>query len=275
MPFDKVQRRAFQLQILRDQLKSCCEQFHDATAKWINAVQTTAKNKISAEIITPPSLNKTHPNQLMADLKRINYQRAFIEFKIEAMEKGNKLPKPIVLRKKLKKAELAVQFQEDFPTEFHQFTQQLKDSLTSKPYRPVNKSIKSAEVDLNMNLDLQTPKSHHKTRKTPSPSITTIIRAIQQHGRAFKDHNGYYQSPWFTKAKVERTFAIYISPQKFTHLKQRLNSIQKHNKLGRAKTIKSYRKGINDQKIAPTYTNYNINSDRRRNKSADLEEDFL
>ena len=62
MPFDKAQRRAFQLQILRDQLKSCCEQFHDATAKWINAVQTTAKNKISAEIITPPSLNKTHPN---------------------------------------------------------------------------------------------------------------------------------------------------------------------------------------------------------------------
>ena len=243
MPFDKAQKRAFQLKILRDQLKSCCQQFHDATTQWIQAVQNVAKNKVSAETITSPSLNKLHPNQLMADLKRINYQRAYIEFKIEAMEKGNTLPKPINLRRKMKKAELAVQFQADFPTEFNRFTQQLKESLTNKPYRPVIKTNKTAEVDINMNLDLQTPKTASKSRKTPSPSIATLIRAIQGHGRAFKDHNGFYQPPWFTKPKVERTFAIYISPQKFTQLKQRLNSIQKHNKLGRAKMIKRDRNG--------------------------------
>ena len=200
--------------------------------------------------ITPPTLNKMHPNQLMAELKRINYQRAYIEFKIEAMEKGNTLPKPIVLRRKMKKAELAVQFQEDFPKEYQHFTQQLKQSMTNKPYRPVNKSKQSAEIDLNMNLDLQTPKVQQKSRKTPSPSITTLIRAIQGHGRVFKDHKGFYQPPLFTKAKVERTFAIYISPQKFTNLKQRLNSNQKRNKLGRAKMFKNERKDCRQLKYA-------------------------
>ena len=159
-------------------------------------------------------------------------------------KKDKKLPLPMELKQKMEKAELSVNFQNEFPAEYATFTAELKKKLTSKPYRPVQKAAKRKNPDLNIPWNLTiSEKETEKKRKKLSPTIPTLIRAVHGHGNTFKDHNGYYQPPLFTKAKVEKTFAIYLPIQKFQQLKKRLNSQQKRKKLGRAKSIKQNRKG--------------------------------
>ena len=121
MAFDMNKQREFQVQILRDQLKNCWMQFHETAQKWLEGTKHASENrKVSAET------KKIHPNQIMADLKKINYQRAYIEFKIETILKNRKLPGPADLMKRMKRTELSVEFQQEFPSEFADFTKQLR-----------------------------------------------------------------------------------------------------------------------------------------------------
>ena len=240
MNYTKKNRKEFRVQVLKDQLRTCMKQFHDKAQQWIDTVKSISEHSISAEN------KRIHPNQIMADLKQINYQRAYLEFKIQAAEKDHKLPLPMDLKQKMLKAELSVDFQKEFPQEYKIFTSQLKQKLSSKPYRPVQKIIKpknAQKLKIPWRLEITDKLPSKKKPKKPSPAVSTIMRAIQSHERSFKDHRGYYQPPMFTKAKVEKMFSIYIPPKRFIRVKERLNSIAKRKKLGRAKSIKKARKG--------------------------------
>ena len=241
----KKNRKEFRVKILKDQLKTCLTQFHEKAQEWLKTVKAITENSISAEI------KRIHPNQIMADLKKINYQRAYLEFKIQAAEKDHKLPLPMDLKQKMLKAELSVDFQKEFPQEYQIFTSKLKHKLSSKPYRPVQKAKpkNSQKLKIPWRLEITEVSPKKKPRK-PSPAVSTIMRAIQSHDRTFKDHRGYYQPPMFTKAKVEKMFSIYIPIKRFTKLKERLNSIAKRKKLGRAKSIKKARKGKKGKNLA-------------------------
>ena len=250
---NRKNRKEFRIRILRDQLKTCLNQFHETAQKWLKEAKDQNNNNVSAET------SSKHPNQLMNELKQINYQRAYIEFKIQMVEKDKKLPLPMELKQKMEKAELSVEFHKEFPTEYSGFTQQLKKKLTSNPYRPVQKVQKSKSTKLNipwtMTISEQSDMGKKKPYKKLSPSVSTLIRAIHGHGKSFRDHHGFFQPPMFTKARVERTFAIYIPNPKFQKLKKRLNSMEKRKKLGRAKAIKRWRKGKIENKnlyITPT-----------------------
>lgn len=120
-----------------------------------------------------------------------------------------------------------------------------RNKLKKKPYRPVMKMVKpkNEKMDLSCKINLDDRKPSPKKQKKPSPSVNTIMRAINGHVKTFRDHNGYFQPPTFTKAKVEKTFSIYIPMKTFHKLKERLNSIEKRKKLGRAKFFKKLRKG--------------------------------
>lgn len=241
MTFNGKRQKEFQIKILKDQLKTCWTAFHDKAQKWLEEVKNITENKVSAE-------TKSHPNQIMSDLKRINYQRAYIEFKIQTFLKDKKLPTPHELRRKMTKAELSVEFQKDFPEEFAQFTKQLRNKLRSKPYRPVMKVAKAKKdstLNVTWRLNLDDKITSPRKKKKPSPSVNTLIRAINGHSKTFRDHNGYFQPPTFTKAKVEKTFSIYMPMKTFHKLKERLNSIEKRKKLGRARFFKNMRKGKN------------------------------
>ena len=120
MTFDMKRQQEFQVKILRDQLSTCWTQFHETAQKWLQSVKAAAENSVSAET------SKIHPNQTMAELKKINYQRAYIEFKIQTILKNKKLPVPAELMRRMKKAELSVEFQQEFPIEFAEFTKQLR-----------------------------------------------------------------------------------------------------------------------------------------------------
>ena len=240
MSFNMQKCKDFEIKILKDQLENCWNEFHHVAQKWLEGVKMITENKVSAETI------KIHPNQIMVDLKKINYQRTYIEFKIQSLVKDKKLPIPADLKRRMKKAELSVDFQQEFPIEYEQFTTQLKRKLKTKPYRPVMKmtsSKKKTDLDIPWTLEIDDKRKSPKKLKKPSPSVNTIIRAINGHTKTFRDHNGYFQPPTFTKAKVEKTFAIYMPMKKFNKLKERLNSIEKRRKLGRAKFFKKMRKG--------------------------------
>ena len=127
MTFDMKKQKEFQIQILRDQLKTCWTTFHETAQKWLEGTKAISENRISAE-------NKTiHPNQIMADLKKINYQRTYIEFKIQTIMKNKQLPVPAELMRRMKRAELSVEFQQEFPLEFETFTKQLRWDIKWNP----------------------------------------------------------------------------------------------------------------------------------------------
>ena len=239
MNVNRKTRREFQLNVFRNQLRTCWHQFHQKATEWLKQAKSKTENKVSAE-------TKTHPNQIMMELKQINYQRAYLEYKIKKAKKDKKLPEPVKLQQKLEKLELTITFQQEFPAEYRQFIHQLKTKLSSKPYRPVQKIMKGnkeSELPLSFNITLNDQSTSRCRHKKPTPSVSTLLRAIHGHGKIFKDQNGYYQPPTFTKAKVERIFSIYIPLPKFQQLKQRLNSIEQRKKRGRAKSHKSSRKG--------------------------------
>ena len=133
MAFNGKQRKDFQLKIFQDQLERCWNDFHEMAQKWLKGAKQLEEQDVSAETI------KIHPNQIMVELKKINYQRTYLEFKIKAIKKGRKLPLPTELHQKMLKAELSVHFQKEFPSEYNRFMKELKNKLATKPYRPVQK----------------------------------------------------------------------------------------------------------------------------------------
>ena len=240
MVFSKKQRKEFQLKIFQDQLERCWNDFHEMAQRWLKGAKLLAEQNVSAETI------KTHPNQIMTELKKINYQRTYLEFKIKTIKKDRKLPLPTELHQKMLKAELSVHFQREFPSEYNQFTAELKNKLATKPYRPVQKYTKSKpNQNINIPWKLTLDDKPIKKLKKLTPSVSTMLRAIHGHGKSFRNHEGYFQPPTFTKARVEKTFNVYLPHSNFQNLKKRLNSIEQRKKLGGAKKIKKWRKGNN------------------------------
>ena len=235
MKFDSNENQKFRMAVLQTQLQTIGEKFHNTAEKWLATIYGL-KNKVSAET----QKVKTHPNQLMADLRKLNYERAYIDFKIQSMKTKRNLPKPVELRRKLKKTELGIEFQKEFPQQYQQFVQQLYKKLSQKRYKPDTKPWKSKILpDLNWNLSLEaSPRASKKSksRKTVTPNVNTIMNAIHGHGaKQFQDENGYYNFPTFTKAKIEKLLNIYIPAQTFQHLKKKMNEKQHKRK---AKNIK-------------------------------------
>ena len=238
MSFDKQKRKEFRIRILRNELLSIGEQFHSTAVKWL---KETKRHYVedSAEL-------KRHPNSILSDLKRINHERAYILYKIESLAKDKSLPAPIKLRKKLRKMEMEIQFQGEFPEEYQQFTEKLKHCLKTSPYSPGKKVKKSNDISLQCNIDLGEPTEsmvQMTKSKKKSPSVNTMMALIRGHGvNAFKDAMGYFNPPTFTKAKLERMFGIWIPYQRFNQLKSKMNAKQKRQKHGNAKRAAAVRR---------------------------------
>ena len=247
MNVDSNERDNFRTAVLNTQLQTVAEKFQKMAEQWLN----TIANTVSAET----KAGKIHPNQIMAKMKRLNYERAYIEYKIQAIKDNKKLPTPVIVRRKIRKAQLTVKFQEEFPEQYQQFTQELYSKLQKQPFRPEQKPQKSkSTTDLRCDIDLGSPekKSHRaKKRKTPAPNVNTIMNAIHGHGaKQFQDENGYYNAPMFTKAKIEKILNIYIPNSKFQHLKTKMNEKQ-HRRRSKSKrqSGKGHRQCHSDQEL--------------------------
>lgn len=241
MLFNKQNRKEFRQRVLRSELLSIGKRFHDTAMKWLEETKKLYVHD-SAEL-------KTHPNCILTELKRINHERAYIMFKLDSLAKDRTLPKPKNLRKKLRKLELEIQFQEEFPNEYLQFTEKLKEDIKSKPYSPVKKFIKSPgqmPLEWDLNLDdssTQNRMKNRKPRKVSSPCVNTLMQMIHGHGsKSFQNAAGYFKPPAFTKSKLAKTFGIWISQQKFQKLQTKMNNRQQKRKHGHAKKLAENRR---------------------------------
>ena len=256
MAFDKKLRTQFRLRILNDQYKKILNEFQQAANQWLDLAKQHCK-KPEIGFAKP----EKHPNHVMAELKRLNYERAYIEFKIQALERNIQIPVPEELHRRMRKAELAVKFQEEFPKEFKNFQVELKKKLGKQPYRPKNVAKKqTSDLSLDLPISLQSNDSTDRVPETPcmarrkEPALTTIIRSLHAHGvRRLTNKHGYFQPPTFTKEKVEQILGINISKNKFQQVKSRMNYHQKRRKLGKAKRSYNSRKGKTKGKIFPLY----------------------
>lgn len=244
---DKVKIKLFRKNVLKAQLSTIGEKFKQSALQWLIETKNII-NDVSAE-------TKQHPNKLLADLRKINYERAYILYKMDAVDKNMQLPLPMKLRQKMKKTEMEVQFQEEFPDEYQQFTTDLKEKLRKKLHSPSLAAPKTSSTsleDLNWNISLGAPikintsakpcwfhtppRKPAKPQKKHSPCIKNILSMLQSHGtRTLQDPTGYYTAPNFTKAKVEKMLGIWMSHSKFTQLKSKLNEKQKRKRLGQVK----------------------------------------
>lgn len=237
MSFDKTKQKEFQARILQNQLLSIGEKFHETALNWL---------KETKSLYLHGSAESKHPNQLLTELKKLNHERTYIMFKVEALRRDAKLPIPMELRIKLRKAETDIQFQSEFPEEYQEFVSDLKERLRRKPYSPVVKSVKKTRrlnelENWEFNLGAPTkndqlPEKGKSKKKVPSPCINNIMKMIYAHGTSnLRDCNGFFSAPAFTKAKIERLLGIWMTQPKFTYLKKRLNDKQSKRKHGHAK----------------------------------------
>ena len=238
---DKTRQKEFRKNILKTQLLSIGAKFKQSAMQWLDETKNIMLD-VSAE-------TKQHPNRLLAELRKINYERAYIMFKIDAVDKNKQLPLPLKLRQRMKKTEMEVQFQQEFPSEYQEFTSELKWKLQQKLHYPTMaapmKKVNEVDEDLNWNIDLGAPITKvesqsslriHKPRKIPSPCVNNIMKMLQDHGtQQLRDPRGYFLAPAFTKAKVEKLLGIWMTHTKFNHLKTKMNEKQKRKKLGQAK----------------------------------------
>ena len=123
----KTRQKEFRKNILKTQLLSIGDKFRKSAKQWLDETKNIMLD-VSAE-------TKQHPNRLLAELRKINYERAYIMFKIDAVDKNQQLPMPLKLRQKMKKTEMEVQFQQEFPDEYQIFTSELKEKLRQKHKR--------------------------------------------------------------------------------------------------------------------------------------------
>ena len=266
MAFDNAKRREFQWKILKDQFQTILTQFHALATKWMDQVKENMD--------VPPKLlakgnTANHPNHIMSELKRLNYERAYVEYKIQALEHNIQIPMPDELHRRLRKTEMEIKFQKEFPKEYRSFQRQLKKKLRQNPYCP-NRRAKKTVDDFTLDLPIllagtsmksstkqndvtpkprkshvNPPKTHTKPpSRRKEPSCTNIIKQIHGHGttRMINQH-GYFQQPFFTRDKVESIIGQTISNKKFHQVRQRLNNETRKRKLGKAKSSQLKRKG--------------------------------
>ena len=266
MAFDSQKKREFQWKILKDQFQTILTQFHALATKWMDQVKQNMD--VSPKLLAKNNTGN-HPNHIMSELKRLNYERAYVEYKIQALEHNIQIPMPEELHRRLRKTEMEIKFQKEFPKEYRSFQRQLKKKLRQNPYTPNRKAKKTAD-DFTLDLPIFiTEKSQSKSIKpdksipnprkdhmkptqnrvkTPSrrkePSCTNIIKQIHGHGtnRMINQH-GYYQQPFFTREKVESIIGQSITNKKFHQVRQRLNNENRKRKLGRAKSSHLKRNG--------------------------------
>ena len=266
MAFDNMKKREFQWKILKDQFQTILAQFHALATQWMKQVKENME-------VHPKLLAKNdtgnHPNHIMAELKRLNYERAYVEYKIQALEHNVQIPMPEELHRRLRKTEMEIKFQKEFPKEYRSFQRQLKKKLRQNPYCPNRKAKKSSD-DLNLDLpiffnetsksiknsDESPPKTPPKTPQKPpkcltkthsrrkEPSCTNIVKQIHGHGtsRMINQH-GFFQQPFFTRDKVELIIGQSISNKKFHQVRQRLNTETRKQKRNKTNASRLKRQG--------------------------------
>ena len=222
MSFDKKKRKEFRERILRDEMLSIGHQFHTKAMQWLTETKKLYIND-SAEF-------QIHPNRILSDLKRINHERAYIAYKISALAKEQTLPPPNKLRQKLRKLEMEIQFQEEFPAEHKQFIEKLKKCLRQKPYTP-NFKIKGKRKDL-VNTPNQCNTCSRKSnqiRENSNNSNTHLIKMNKRmkifhgHGNTSKKSTGHGKYQKFTKSMLEKMLKGKIPNAIFHQIKMMRN----------------------------------------------------
>lgn len=244
MSFDKRKKKEFQTRILRNELLTIGEKFHRTALKWLEETRKLYINN-SAEF-------QTHPNRILSDLRKINHERAYIAYKISSLDKERKLPSPKKLRQKLRKMEMEVKFQEEFPDEYKQFTEKLRDGLKSKPYSPLIKAKRSKtccqkDIPIKWNIPLgkriRFMKSKISKRKT-SADVNNTIKIINDGKSTLMNNNsGHPKLPMITKNKIENLLGISITNSMFKQFKNKMNK-QKLRKHGHVKRALNFQKCI-------------------------------
>ena len=226
MSFNRECQRQFERKILQDQRQHQMEEFQQTAQQWLEAACKWMQNESNRSLSAKKDLShQKHPNQIMADLKRLNYERAYVDLKIQAMDKNQKMPGPKALKRQLREAELEIKFQKDFPAEFQQFQHKLQQQLRKKPFKTKPKLIKLKNhdplgLDLNISLENHGHENIQKCSKSREPktniSTNVIIRSLQRHGiRHLQHKSGYYHYPNFTKEKVQTILGTAVSNSKF------------------------------------------------------------
>ena len=139
MAGEKLKRKKLQERTLRNEMLSIGSKFHTKAMQWLNETR---------ELYTEDSAElQNHPNSILSELKCINHERTYIAYKITALAKDKMLSPPQKLRRKLRKLEMEVKFQEEFPDEYKKFMKNMKQRLHQKPYS-LNKRRKNTNGNL-------------------------------------------------------------------------------------------------------------------------------
>ena len=222
MSFDKKKRKEFRERILRDEMLSIRHQFHTKAMQWLTETRKLYTND-SAEF-------QIHPNRILSDLKRINHERAYIAYKISALAKEQILPPPNKLRQKLRKLEMEIQFQEEFPTEYKQFIEKLKKCIRRKPYTPnmkmkeKNKNLVNIPNQWNMGLGRSNQIMKKSTTSKTDPIKKNKGRKIfHGHGKTSKKSIGHGKHQRFTKHTLEKMLKGKIPNSIYHQLKKMRN----------------------------------------------------
>ena len=265
MSFDSESRKQFQWKVLKDQFRTILHQFQQLANQWLQ--QSIKQMGLNSEtFLAKKTTSEIHPNHIMAELKRLNYERAYIEYKIQALEHNIQIPMPEELHRRLRKTEMEIKFQKEFPCQYRTFQRQLKKKLREKPYQPNRKAKKSNDLDLDLPIWFTDPpqtkprkrsvsfsneidKKLHRKPVVPTPqkkarTCNNIIKLIHGHGtNSLINKHGYFQPPFFTKEKVEQIVGHAINTKKYHQVRHALNQVQRKRKLGKAKDSHNKRKG--------------------------------
>ena len=224
MSGDKLKRKKLQERTLRNEMLSIGSKFHTKAMQWLNETR---------ELYTEDSAElQNHPNSILSELKCINHERTYIAYKITALAKDKMLSPTQKLRRKLRKLEMEVKFQEEFPDEYKKFMKNMKQRLHQKPY-----SLNQRRKNTNGNLK-NTPR-HKMGRREPNylpkgqkPSKNAQksdnnMKIIHGHETSLQNSNECDKHPEFTKENLEKILNIAISNEQFNKLKTKLIKKQK------------------------------------------------
>lgn len=233
MSVDKQKRKKFQERMLRNEMLSIGSSFHTKAMQWLNETRKLYTED-SAEL-------QNHPNSILSELKRINHERTYIAYKITDLAKDKVLTPSNKLKRKLRKLEMEIKFQEEFPEEYKKFMENLKKCLRQKPYslnkrmkKNKNGNLKNIPYCPNMrsgkpNTGTKGAKSYHN-----SPKNFKTMKMIHGHGKSSQNLNGYHKYPKFTKTNLEKLLNTGISEAQFKKWRFKNKQQKKH---GHAKRV--------------------------------------
>ena len=178
---------------------------------------------------------------LDALLQQLNYQRAWIDVKLQNLEHGAMLTSPELDQFQVQQKALEMAFLKDFPVLGKRFFRKLKKLLGK------NTLIVNSDFGVQKPGELPKPKFgslkksiQNKRKSTPLRSVQQLEHFIRAHPAAdrLRTKDGKYEAPNFTKETVEELLGHQVSCMTLDKVQKRLDLAPKNIKRRKRKSTK-------------------------------------